>query len=362
MNELMTPHGALRLPVFLPDATSGVVRAVDSADLAGVGVEGIVVNVLHLSSHPGTSVVSSLGGIGRFMGWEGVVACDSGGYQVYSLVARSAKMGSVSERGFTYRLPGAKKAETLTPEKCIERQFQLGADMMFCLDYCTHPEAAMEVQRESVELTISWAKRCKAEFERQLERRQGEGRPLLFAVVQGGGDRDLRRRCAEELLGIGFDGYGYGGWPVDSEGGLVDTVGYVRELVPREFPLHALGVGKPEGVVRCAEMGYGLFDCTLPTRDGRHGRLYVATDDFAGLGRGGSDCYEYVHIRDDRYRRDQRAIEEGCDCPACAQFSRAYVRHLFDVEDAAAQRLATLHNLRFYTRLMARLRSEAGGD
>lgn len=360
MKALSTGHGTLRLPAFLPDATKGVVRTVDSADLAGVGVEGIVVNVLHLSSHPGASVVASMGGMGGFMGWRGVVACDSGGFQVYSLVAGSGKMGSVTERGFTYRLAKGGKKETLTPEKCIERQFQIGADIMFCLDYCTHPDAPDEVQRESVARTVSWAKRCREEFERQVERRPSDRKPMLFAVVQGGADGDLRRECAEGLLSIGFDGYGYGGWPVDSAGELVEMVERVRELVPEESPLHALGIGKPESVVRCAGMGYDLFDCTLPTRNARRGRLYAATDGFASAPAGGAGFYGYVHIGDDRYRRDERPVEEGCDCPACRSHSRAYLRHLFEIGDAAGQRLATLHNLRFYARLMARLQSERG--
>jgi queuine tRNA-ribosyltransferase len=361
MKALSTGHGTLRLPAFLPDATKGVVRTVDSADLAAVGVEGIVVNVLHLSSHPGASAIASMGGMGGFMGWRGVVACDSGGFQVYSLIAGSSKMGSVTERGFTYRLARGGKKETLTPEKCIERQFQIGADIMFCLDYCTHPEAPDEVQRESVARTVSWAKRCKEEFERQLERRgASDVRPLLFAVVQGGGDEDLRRECAEELLGIGFDGYGYGGWPVDSEGELVEMVARVRELVPEAFPLHALGIGRPESVVRCAAMGYDLFDCTLPTRHARRGRLYAGTEGFASTAGEGAGSYEYVFIAEDRYRRDERPVEEGCDCPACRAYSRAYLRHLFEIGDAAGQRLATLHNLRFYARLMDRLQSERG--
>ena len=357
MKELPTLHGTLRLPAFLPDATRGVVRTVDVADLERTGVEGLVVNALHLSSRPGASAVSAAGGIHRFMGWQGVVASDSGGFQVYSLAAGSEGQGSVSEKGFSYRLAKGREKERLTPEKCIRRQFQIGADIMFCLDYCTHPDAPAATQRESVEVTLAWAKRCKEEFHREMERKPQEGRPpLLFAVVQGGADRDLRRRCAEELVGIGFDGYGFGGWPVDSAGGLVDAVGYVRELVPRDRALHALGVGRPEGIVRAAAMGYDLFDCVLPTRHARGGRLYVSRDGFAGLG-AEERFYEHLFIREDVYRRDERPIEAGCDCTACRAHSRAYLRHLFEIGDPLGKRLATIHNLRFYARLMERLRS-----
>ena len=147
--------------------------------------------------------------------------------------------------------------------------------------------------------------------------------------MQGGADRDLRRRCAEELLEIGFDGYAYGGRPVDSRGRLLETVAYVRELVPQEFPLFALGIGKPESVVRCAEMGYVLFDCVLPTRDGRHGRLYLSTDGFATLSADDPAFYQYLHIQDDRYRRDARPVEDACDCPACGRYSRAWDAQAF---------------------------------
>ncbi len=358
--ELRTSGGTMRLPAFLPDATKAVVRTLDSMDLERAGVEGIVVNVLHLSSKPGASVLRKLGGIGRFMGWRGVVACDSGGYQIYSLASRSRKLGTVSERGLRYRLPGDTSSELLTPEKCIEKQFQMRADIMFCLDYCTHPNAPTEVQRESVARTVEWAKRCKQVFARRVEALpSGDVRPLLFAVVQGGADPDLRRRCAEELLEIGFDGYGYGGWPVSSNGTLVEAVAYVRELIPASLPLHALGIGKPESIVRCAELGYGLFDCTLPTRDGRRGTAYVSVDGFAGISPGGS-FYELVRIRDDRYRRDESPLDDGCDCPACRGYSRAYLRHLFDSGDPTGQRLATLHNLRFYARLVAQLQARTG--
>lgn len=364
MNELRTAHGVLMLPAFLPDATRAVARTVDSRDLEGIGVKALMVNVLHLSSRPGASVVSSLGGVHRFMGWQGVVASDSGGYQVYSLASRSGGTGSVSERGFTYRLAGGGRKETLTPEQCTRKQLRLGADIMFCLDYCTHPDAPADIQRESVDRTVAWARRCKDEFrERSVSLSSS---PLLFAVVQGGPDRDLRKRCAEELLEIGFDGYAYGGWPVDSKGRLVDAVEYVRELVPRDLPLHALGIGKPESVVRCAALGYDLFDCTLPTRDARHGRLYVSIDGFASVGPDGGGSskggrfYDCLRILDEGHRRDGRPLEEGCDCPACCSYSRAYLRHLFEIRDPAGQRLATLHNLRFYARLMERLRSQAG--
>jgi len=179
-------------------------------------------------------------------------------------------------------------------------------------------------------------------------------------VVQGGTDPDLRTRCAEALAEIGFDGYGYGGWPVGSDGALVEAVGQVAELTPPEAPRHALGVGKPQGILECVRLGYDLFDCTLPTRDARHARLYVFTGPAATVSLAGDGFYEHLHLRDERHARDTRPLEEHCDCPCCQSYTRAYLHHLFVIRDALAHRLATLHNLRFYARLMARLQADRG--
>ncbi len=359
MRALATTHGRLRLPAFLPDATRGVVRALDSADLAACGVDGLMVNTLHLSSHPGATIVSAMGGIHRFMQWPGPIASDSGGYQVFSLIHESANLGSVSRNGFTYRLAKGHKKQTLTPEKAIQKQFQIGADLMFCLDHCTHPTAGADVQRESVEHTIEWARRCREEFDRRAhQRRDDEGRPLLFAVVQGGGDPALRRECAERLVAIGFDGYGYGGWPVDRDGMLVEMVEYVADLVPVDAPKHALGIGKPDNLARCSAMGYNLFDCTIPTRDARHQRLYVFDGDPAEIDLTAGPFYRNLYMQDDKHRRDAGPVSEGCDCLCCRSYSRAYLHHLFAIRDPLAHRLATIHNLRFYSRLMELLRAK----
>lgn len=354
---LSTAHGDLSLPAFLPDATRGVVRTLDAADLQAAGVAGLMVNSLHLSTRPGATLVARLGGIHRFMGWDGPVAADSGGFQVYSLIAESPRNGSISTRGFTYRMGGKDKKRTLTPEKCIQKQFEVGADILFCLDHCTHPGEDRAAQERSVDHTVAWARKCREEFDRRLERASGRtGRPLLFGIVQGGEDRDLRRRCAESLLEIGFDGYGYGGWPIAPDGSLVDAVGWVAELLPGEFPRHALGIGNPGNLVDAFALGYDTFDCVLPTRDARRKRLYTLTCDLDGVRPGAGKFYRYLYIDDERYARDPDPVDDRCDCPCCRRYSRAYLHHLFQIRDAAASRLATVHNLRFYTRLTARLR------
>jgi len=357
MKVLATAHGDLPLPAFLPDATRGVLRLLDTEDVRRCGMDAVMVNTLHLSSHPGGSVVRRLGGIHRFMDWDGPVASDSGGFQVLSLITQSESLGSLSDRGFTYRLARGQAKKTLTPEKCIRLQLRLGADLLFCLDECTHPGSDRERQCASVERTVRWARECKAAFTRGLGKRGGEP-PRLFAVVQGGNDPDLRRECAERLVGMSFDGYGFGGWPIDEQGRLVEMVEFVAGLLPAEAPKHALGIGKPENVVRCVDLGYDLFDCTIPTRDARHGRLYVFNGPPDTLNLRG-DFYHCHYAEDDKHRRDNNPVDETCECLACRRYSRAYLRHLFAIHEPLAGRLATIHNLTFYARLMERLRAGA---
>lgn len=336
-----TLHGPLELPAFLPDATRAVVRAVDSTDLIACGMRGIVVNTFHLQSHPGFGAIESQGGVHEFMKWPGVVMSDSGGFQILSLADSTA-----TKKGARFRLTKGGDARLLTPEKCIRLQFKAGADVLVCLDYCTHPDAPADEQRRSVDLTIQWAKSCREEFDRLVE--QTERRPLLFAVVQGGSDATLRRECAERLLEIGFDGFGFGGWPIREGGRLQEMVQFVAELIPARFPKWGLGIGKPDVLAEAFRHGYTVFDCTIPTRDARHQRLYVRSDE---------EVCATLHIQNKRYARDQEPIDAGCDCLCCRQYSRAYVHHLFRIRDALALRLATIHNLRFYARLMERLRA-----
>ena len=359
--SLSTNHGPLDLPAFLPDGTRGVVRTLDAIDLESCGVAALMVNTLHLSSHPGTSLVSAQGGIHAFMGWQHPVASDSGGFQVYSLIRESPNAGTISTRGFSYRLDKGQKKRTLTPEKCIQKQFMIGADIMFCLDHCTHPDDSEEIQRQSVTHTVEWSKRCRQEFDHQVEQRKLKSdRPLLFGIVQGGESTDLREQCAHELLDIGFDGFGYGGWPVGDDGGLVDAVEIVSNLIPEKLPKHALGIGKPENLVSAFHLGYNTFDCVLPTRDARQKRLYLFTQQ-ADIPKHGAEFYKYLYIEDEKFSRDSSPVDESCDCHCCSNYTRAYLHHLFHIGEGLAYRLATLHNLRFYTRLLASLsQGEAG--
>lgn len=360
LTALVVGNHQLELPVYLPDATYGVVRSVDADDLRGCQVQAVVMNTFHLMQRPGSSVIQALGGLHRMSGWQGLIMTDSGGFQAYSLIHQNPKYGTISDEGLVFRPEGANRKYQLTPEKCIQLQLSYGSDVVICLDDCTHVDAPYEAQRVSVQRTVAWAKRCKSEFLKLVtqKRLSVENRPKLFAVIQGGGIRDLRRQCAEQLLEIGFDGYGYGGWPLDGEGNLLtDMLEYTRELVPVQYPLHALGVGQPQNVVVCYELGYGLFDSAMPTRDARHGRLYAFTTPPSALDGGLKDnWFRYIYIDDERYMRSDEPVSPGCDCLCCRRYSLGYLRHLFKLNDSLYPRLATIHNLRFMTQLTALLR------
>lgn len=354
-------HGTIILPTFLPDATLGVVRAVDATDLERAGIDAVVMNVFHLMQKPGSSTVAALGGLHRMAAWPYPIITDSGGFQAYSLVRQQPGRGTLGDRGITFQPEGADRKFQLTPEKSVQLQIAYGADVVICLDDCTHSDDPLDEQRRSVERTVRWAVRCRAEFDRQIAQRRlsPDQRPLLFAVVQGGNSRDLRRACAEALLAIGFDGYGYGGWPLDAQGNLLhDMLAYTRALIPAAFPMHALGVGERSSIVACARMGYDLFDSALPTRDARNGRLYAfAADPTHGLPL--QDAWQQtLYIHDKKHIKANTPLSPGCACHTCALYSAGYLHHLHRANDTLFFRLATIHNLHVMTTLMRLIRAE----
>ena len=355
---LATRRGTFAVPTFLPDATRAGVRGADSQDLRTVGIEGVVVNAFHLLRRPGARVVQAAGGIHLFMDWAGPVLSDSGGFQVWSLIRQDPSRGVIRDNEVIFREPDTGEKWNLTPERVIGMQLQIGSDILVCLDDCTDAEAPEAEQERSVERTVRWARRCREELDRQVAQRRDADPPLLFAVVQGGRVESLRRQCASELAAIGFDGYGFGGWPLAADGALLaEPMRWVAESLPDHAAKHALGVGRPDHVVTAAALGYSMFDCALPTRDARHGRLYAFREGWSARRPApGDPFYRAVRIHDQPFRVDHGPIEEGCDCPVCSRYSAAYLHHLFKVGDISAERLATLHNLRFYVRLFDLLR------
>ncbi|MEA5077637.1 MAG: tRNA guanosine(34) transglycosylase Tgt [Anaerolineaceae bacterium] len=360
---LTLSQGTFPSPIFLPDATFGVVRSVDAQDLEGVGVEAVVMNTFHLMLKPGSSTIQSLGGLHRMSGWKRTIVTDSGGFQAYSLIRQNPKFGTLHEKGINFKPEGSTRTYQLTPEKSIQLQIGFGSDVVICLDDCTHVDEGQAEQKISVERTIQWAKKCKKEYLRLIEQKKLDeaSRPRIYAVVQGGGYKDLRLQCAEALLEIGFDGYGFGGWPLDKDNNLLtEIISYTRQIIPTEFPMHALGIGHPQNVLACFDLGYDIFDCAMPTRDARHGRLYTFTtspdDPQAGLT---GNWLKYRYINDEPYIHDGGPLSEYCDCPVCKHYSAGYLHHLFKMGDSLFMRLATLHNLRFMSQLCERIQARA---
>lgn len=356
---LQLPHGTLQFPVFMPDATLGVVRATDATDLLCCEIQAVVMNIFHLMQRPGSSTIHALDGLHAMSAWSRPIITDSGGFQAYSLIQQNAKFGTLDDDGITFKPEGANRKFQLTPEKAIRLQMSYDSDVIMCLDYCTHVDAPQDTQEISVKRTIAWAKRCKQEFQHLVEEKRlpEEQRPRLFGVIQGGGSLALRKRCSEALLEIGFDGFGYGGWPLDKQGKLLnDIISYTRELVPRQFPMHALGVGHPGNIVACVRMGYDIFDCAMPTRDARHARLYVFNEAVSISAT--EKWFSYVYVNDDKHIKSKVPVSTHCDCLCCTNYTLGYLHHLFKINDTLFFRLATIHNLRFMTMLTQRLRED----
>jgi queuine tRNA-ribosyltransferase len=352
-------NGKIPLPVFFPDATRAVVRSIDTSDLESTKTPGILVNTFHLWRELGPMTIKKFGGIGNFMDWHGGIISDSGGFQVMSVIKSGVMKGKIVDEGVIF-YPSKNKKVILTPEKSIEFQMSLTTDMVIALDDFTDPKAGKAEAEKSVLRTIDWARRSKNEFLKICRKKKlsEKNRPYILGVVQGGRFQDLRKYCALELAKIGFDGFGYGGWPMTDEGKFdLVSAKTIAENSPKGYFLYGLGVGKPDDVTACAKLGYNIFDCVLPTRDARHGRLYVfnATS-IEKIDVNKPNFYSFYNPAKEKYFSDKTPISTTCDCLLCRKYSKAYLAHLFRIGDFTAGRLATIHNLRFYAVLMEKLR------
>jgi queuine tRNA-ribosyltransferase len=351
--------GKLPLPFFFPDATRAVVKTIDSQDLVSTKTPGILVNTYHLFRELGSDVFDKFGGVGNFMNYHGGIISDSGGFQVMSLIKRKEGLGKVTDEGVTFKPEGQKKI-LLTPEKSIRFQMSLKTDMLVVLDDFTDPKASYEDAKISVERTIEWAKRSKAEFEKLCQKNKlTKGRkPYLLGVVQGGEFQDLRKECTKKLVDIGFDGLGYGGWPIKNGGGFdYKSAETIAKYTPKNYFLYGLGVGKPDEIVKLVGMGYSIFDCVLPTRDARHKRLYVFNAASIGkINLKDKNFYSFYTPNKQKYVLDKTPVSKACDCLLCHNYSKGYLAHLSRMDEITALRLATIHNLRFYSLLMEKLR------
>jgi queuine tRNA-ribosyltransferase len=332
LGKITTPHGEIRTPAFMPVGTQGTVKGVLPETVRSLGADIILGNTYHLYMRPGHQLIKTLGGLHKFMNWNGPILTDSGGFQVYSLGA----LRKIDDEGalFQSHIDGSK--HFLSPEKAIEIQEALGSDIMMCLDECIAYPADRKKAEEALARTAKWAKRCRSA--------QTNGDQALFGIVQGGFFPDLRRQGVEDMAGIGFDGYAIGGVSVgEPKDVMMETLAFTAPLLPADAPRYLMGVGTPEDIVEGVFNGIDMFDCVMPTRTARNGLLFTNTGK--------------VVIRNARYREDSSPIETGCDCYTCQNYSRAYLRHLYVAGEILAMVLNTIHNLRYYLRLMERIRA-----
>ena len=348
----------LPLPVFFPDATRAVLKTLDTQDIKNTKTPGILVNTFHLYLGLGKRVLKAHKGVGGFMNWQGGIISDSGGFQVMSMIKSNPAQGKVTDQGVIYR-PSRNKKIIFTPEDSIKFQSIIKPDMLVVLDDFTPPGCSHEQAEETVNRTILWAKRCKVAYQKIYAKIPKSKRPYLLAVVQGGDYLDLRQYCAKELVKVGFDGFGYGGWPLKANGEFnYEVAKTIADSTPKDYLLYGLGIGKPDEIVKLVKMGYHIFDCVLPTRDARHKRLYVyTTDSIDKINLEDPKFYKYLVPTKQKYYSDTTPISTACDCHLCINYTKSYLSHLFKIDDPTAKRLATIHNLRFYSLLMEKLSS-----
>ncbi len=348
--RLTTAHGAIEMPAFMPVGTQGSVKAVSPRELRELNAQIVLGNTYHLFVRPGLDVIKHFGGLHNFMNWDGPILTDSGGYQIFSL----AKLRKITEDGveFQNHIDGARAF--ISPEIAMEIQAALGGDIAMALDECVPYPCEYDYAAQSAEMTTRWAKRCL-----EWKRRNGEtakrgpadspsrrfADSLLFGIIQGATFEDLRKRSAQAIVELDFDGYAIGGVSVgEPEEEMMRAVESAEPFLPKDKPRYVMGLGTPPQMLEMIARGMDMFDCVLPTRLARNGTAFTATGT--------------LNLKNAEFALDKHPIEENCACPACREFSRGYIRHLIKAEEILGLRLITLHNLHFYLNLMSRARAE----
>ncbi|MDD5449177.1 MAG: tRNA guanosine(34) transglycosylase Tgt [Candidatus Omnitrophica bacterium] len=333
VGRLSAPHGEINTPCFMPVGTQAAVKTLSNQDLISCGAEIVLSNTYHLYLRPGIEVIKAAGGLHGFMGWQRPILTDSGGFQVFSL----AKLMKVKDEGveFSSHIDGSR--HFLTPEKVIELELGFGSDIIMPLDEPVSYPASKTKAEEALNRTLEWARRSKKAYPSTMDH------GLLFGIVQGSSYRDLRKQSADELIKIGFDGYAVGGISVgESEDLIYEVAAYTAEFLPKDKPRYLMGVGTPSDIVEAVAMGIDMFDCVMPTRNGRNGTA------FTKKGR--------LLLRNSKFIRDFTPIDPSCGCFACRNYTRAYIRHLFNTDELLGLRLVSLHNIYFYVMLMKEIR------
>lgn len=332
VGRLLTPHGVVDTPAFMPVGTGGAVKAMLPEEVESTGSQIILGNTFHLMHRPGHALIARLGGLHRFTQWRRPILTDSGGFQVFSL----SELARVSEERVRFKSPYDGSRQDLTPERSIEVQEALGTDIAMAFDECPPQDASREYVARSMHRTTRWLDRC-------ISVREQPERTALFGIIQGGRFEDLRREHADAVLERDLDGYAIGGVAIgESKEDVARVTAYTASLLPAGRPRYLMGVGLPEDLVRSVMAGVDMFDCVVPTRNARMGRLYTSR------GR--------LVVKHAKNRADARPIDETCSCPTCRRFSRAYIRHLWMTNEILVHRLTTMHNLWFFQDLMHRIR------
>jgi len=327
-----TVHGDVQTPAFMPVGTQGAVKALLPEQAKALGAQIILSNTYHLYLRPGHELIRSLGGLHKFMNWPGPILTDSGGFQIFSL----GDLMKIKEEGayFSSHIDGGR--HFISPEKAVEIQEALGSDIMMCLDDCTPYPATLKQAEKSLAISLKWAERCKGA--------KTSPHQALFGIVQGSVYPALRKRAVEEMQTIGFDGYALGGLSVgEPKDVMMNIIEDITPLLPADRPRYLMGAGTPEDLVESVRYGIDLFDCVMPTRCARNGLLFTNQ--------------EKIVIKNARYRTDEAPVDSTCDCYCCQNYSRAYLRHLFMAREILAMILNTIHNVRYYMRLMEEIRS-----
>ena len=335
--RLMTGHGAIETPAFMPVGTQGSVKAVSPRELRELNAQIILGNTYHLFVRPGIEVIKHFGGLHSFMNWDGPILTDSGGFQIFSL----AKLRKITEDGVQFQNHVDGTPAFISPEIAMEIQAALGSDIAMVLDECPPWPCERDYAARSLEMTTRWAARCK-------NAPRGD-RQLLFGIVQGATFEDLRKQSAQAIVDLGFDGYAIGGVSVgEPEEEMIKAVESSEPFLPKDKPRYVMGLGTPPQLLEMIARGMDMFDCVLPTRLARNGTAFASTGT--------------LNLKNAEFAKDKRPIEEGCNCPACSEFSRGYIRHLVKAEEILGLRLITLHNLHFYLDLMRQARAKINNE
>jgi len=330
--RLMFPRGTVETPCFMPVGTYGTVKGMLPKDIKAIGAEIILGNTFHLMLRPGTDVIKEHGTLHDFNGWKGPILTDSGGFQVFSL----GKLSKITEEGVSFRSPVEGSKVFMSPESSMQVQKELGSDIVMIFDECTPGDATYDKVKQSMELSLRWAERSR--------KSHADNPSALFGIIQGGMFEQLRDRSLEGLLNIGFDGYAIGGLSIgESKDDMLRILDHTPNKIPSQFPRYLMGVGTPEDIVEAVRRGVDMFDCVMPTRNARNNHLFTS--------------HGIVKIRNAIHKHSQDPIESACDCYTCSNFSRGYLHHLAKCNEMLGSMLNTIHNLRYYQRLMSELRS-----